>query len=110
MKHALFIGRWQPPHPGHEWLIRQKLDQGVPVLIAVRPTDEFLETERVIAKLYQMFPTETAEGLVYVFPLPRDIESVNYGRDVGYEVVEHVPPTEIGEISASQLREQEGFR
>ena len=104
MKHALFIGRWQPPHPGHEWLIRQKLDQGVPVLIAVRPTDEYLETDMVISRLYRMFPEETAEGMVYVFPLPRDIESVNYGRGVGYDIIEHTPPADIAAISATAIR------
>jgi hypothetical protein len=35
-----------------------------------------------------------------------DIESVNYGRGVGYEIIEHVPPTEIKEISATKIREQ----
>ena len=35
-----------------------------------------------------------------------DIESINYGRGVGYEVIEHIPPTEIGEISATKIREQ----
>ena len=34
-----------------------------------------------------------------------DIESVNYGRGVGYEIIEHVPPKEIGEISATKIRE-----
>jgi hypothetical protein len=34
-----------------------------------------------------------------------DIESVNYGRDVGYEVNYHVPPQAIAEISGSRLRE-----
>tara|TARA_R110002167_G_C12548679_1_gene640672 strand:- start:347 stop:619 length:273 start_codon:yes stop_codon:yes gene_type:complete len=35
-----------------------------------------------------------------------DIESVNYGRGVGYDVIEHTPPTEIGEISATKIREK----
>ena len=34
------------------------------------------------------------------------IESVNYGREVGYEIIEHTPPEEIGEISATKIREQ----
>ena len=38
MKRALFIGRWQPLHPGHKWLFNQKLNQGIPILIAVRDT------------------------------------------------------------------------
>ena len=38
MKRALFIGRWQPLHPGHQWLFNQKLEKGIPILIAVRDT------------------------------------------------------------------------
>tara|TARA_B100000029_G_scaffold75829_1_gene67561 strand:- start:4187 stop:4438 length:252 start_codon:yes stop_codon:yes gene_type:complete len=35
-----------------------------------------------------------------------DIESVNYGRGVGYDIIEHVPPSDIGEISATKIREK----
>ena len=35
-----------------------------------------------------------------------DIESVNYGRGVGYEIIEHVPPDTVKEISATKIREQ----
>jgi len=35
-----------------------------------------------------------------------DIESINYGRGVGYEIIEHVPPEDIKEISATRIREQ----
>jgi hypothetical protein len=34
-----------------------------------------------------------------------DIESINYGRGVGYDVIEHVPPSEISDISATKIRE-----
>jgi hypothetical protein len=34
-----------------------------------------------------------------------DIESVNYGRGVGYEINEHVPPDDVCNISATQIRE-----
>ena len=40
---------------------------------------------------------------VIVMGIP-DIESVNYGRGVGYEIVEHVPPGNIGFISATEIR------
>ena len=41
-KYALFIGRWQTWHAGHEWLIRQQLDKGKNVWVAIRdvPKDE----------------------------------------------------------------------
>ena len=33
-----------------------------------------------------------------------DIESVNYGRGVGYDVIYHEPPTEVGAISGTKIR------
>jgi hypothetical protein len=35
-----------------------------------------------------------------------DIESVNFGRGVGYDIIEHIPPQEVSEISATKIREQ----
>tara|TARA_Y200000002_G_scaffold277860_1_gene231994 strand:- start:30 stop:299 length:270 start_codon:yes stop_codon:yes gene_type:complete len=35
-----------------------------------------------------------------------DIESVNYGRGVGYNIIEHVPPKKVGEISATDIRKK----
>ena len=35
-----------------------------------------------------------------------DIESINYGRGVGYDVIEHSPPPKIGRISATKIREK----
>jgi hypothetical protein len=43
------------------------------------------------------------DGRIIVSIIP-DIESVNYGRGVGYDVIEHVPPKEIGDISATSIR------
>ena len=36
MKYSMFIGRWQPWHNGHRWLIDQRLSQNKNVLICVR--------------------------------------------------------------------------
>ena len=33
---SMFIGRWQPWHDGHRWLIDQRLEQGKNVLICIR--------------------------------------------------------------------------
>jgi nicotinamide mononucleotide adenylyltransferase len=108
MKRALFIGRWQPLHPGHKWLFNQKLDQDIPILIAVRdmPIDESnpFTTNDVISNLEKEYSKEVENGMVKVIPIP-DIESVNYGRGVGYEINEYVPPKEIGKISATEIRE-----
>ena len=47
------------------------------------------------------------EGRVTVIVIP-DIESINYGRTVGYEVIEHEPPKNIYDISASKIRKEMG--
>ena len=41
---------------------------------------------------------------VKVMTIP-DIESVNFGRGVGYEINEFTPPENIGWISATKIRE-----
>ena len=107
MKRALFIGRWQPLHPGHKWLFNQKLEKNIPILIAVRDTpvndSNPFSTEEVIVNLEKEYVEEVKNGLVKVIPIP-DIESVNYGRGVGYEINEFVPPEDIGKISATKIR------
>jgi hypothetical protein len=45
------------------------------------------------------------ERRVKVIIIP-DIESINYGRGVGYDIIEHVPPQKVGEISATKIREK----
>lgn len=103
VKRAMFVGRWQPFHHGHKWLIGQKLALGTPVLICVRdiPPDEknpFTTTQTIemLEKAYQ-------DNDVEVLAIP-DIESVNYGRGVGYDIVEHIPPEDVGYISATSIR------
>ena len=109
MKRALFIGRWQPLHPGHKWLFNQKLGKNIPILIAVRdtPVDDSnpFSTKEVIANLEKEYHDEVENGLVKVIPIP-DIESVNYGRGVGYEINEFVPPKDISRISATEIRKK----
>ena len=107
MKRALFIGRWQPLHPGHKWLFNQKLEKDIPILIAVRDTpvndSNPFSTEEVISNVEKEYQSEVDSGMVKVISIP-DIESVNYGRGVGYEINEFVPPKNIGDISATELR------
>lgn len=101
----MFVGRWQPFHNGHKWLIGEKLNNGVPVLVCVRdiPPDEKnpFTTEQTV----DMLKTAYREDDVVVMTIP-DIESVNYGRGVGYEINEHVPPKDVGFVSATAIREK----
>ena len=109
MKRALFIGRWQPLHPGHKWLFDQKLENNIPILIAVRDTpinnNNPFTTKEVISSLEKEYCKEVESGMVKVISIP-DIESVNYGRGVGYEINEFVPPKDIGKISATEIRKK----
>ena len=106
-RRAMFIGRWQPFHDGHKWLISQKLNEGEPILIAVRdiPPDEKnpFTTEQTIEMVEKVY----ADHDVVVVPIP-DISSVNYGRGVGYGIIEHVPPADVGFVSATSIRERIG--
>ena len=35
----MFIGRWQPWHKGHRWLIDQRLNEGKNVWVAIRDVE-----------------------------------------------------------------------
>jgi nicotinamide mononucleotide adenylyltransferase len=109
MKYSMFIGRWQPWHKGHRWLIDQRLNENKNVLICIRevslddsnpydPNEVKTNIENELSKLI-------TSGQVKVVVIP-DIESVNYGRGVGYDIIEHVPPTEVGKISATEIRKK----
>ena len=39
MKYSMFIGRWQPWHKGHRWLIDQRLKENKKVWIAIRDVE-----------------------------------------------------------------------
>ena len=109
MKYSLFIGRWQPWHDGHRWLIDQRLNEGKNVWLAIRdvPTDENnpFTPEQVLENLKIELADLIQEGRIKISIIP-DIESVNYGRGVGYEIIEHIPPQNIHNISATKIREQ----
>ena len=105
----MFIGRWQPWHDGHQWLIDQRLKEGKNILICIRdvlPDEKNPYTcEEVYDNIQQQLREFIDGGVIKVMIIP-DIESVNYGRNVGYEIIEHFPPPEIKEISAKKIRNE----
>jgi nicotinamide mononucleotide adenylyltransferase len=108
-KYSVFFGRWQPWHAGHRWLIDQRLNEGKNVWVAIRdvkPDDKnpFTASE-VLENLNNELSDLIEEGRIYLSIVP-DIESINYGRGVGYDIIEHVPPQNIHDISATKIREQ----
>ena len=108
-QYAMFCGRWQPLHAGHKFIFQEELDLGNNVLIAIRDVkpDEKnpFTAEEVKRNVEKEYEPEIAEGRVLVMIIP-DIKSINFGRGVGYDVIEHVVPEDIAGISATKIREQ----
>lgn len=108
-KFALFIGRWQPFHEGHQWLIDQKLKNGKRVCIAIRdvPQDDknWWSSDEIQKMLEEKFDKLIKLEMIKIIQIP-DIESVNIGRGIGYDIIEHIPPQEIHDISATKIREK----
>jgi nicotinamide mononucleotide adenylyltransferase len=109
-KYALYIGRWQNWHKGHKWLIDQQFEKGNNVWIAIRDVDRDENNPKTAREVMMELTEElrsylfTGKLLISIIP---DIESVNYGRGVGYDVIYHEPPTEIAEISGTAIRSGE---
>ena len=105
-KYAIFVGRYQPYHYGHINLIQQKLDEGIPALIMVRDIEPDeknpFTTDQTVSMINKYHNAKGDDVRVMIIP---DIESVNYGRGVGYEINEYTPTEEIGFISATKIRE-----
>ena len=106
-KYAMYVGRWQNWHKGHEWLLNQQLEKGKDIWLAIRnvPTDENnpKTAQQVMIDLSEEpFFRENSQRInISIIP---DIESINYGRGVGYDVIYHEPPTEIAKISGTSIR------
>lgn len=106
-QYSLFVGRWQNFHAGHEWLFRQRLDLGKNIWVAIRDVDPDEKNPKtakeVLEELSQtpFFVENQDRVLLSIIP---DIESFNYGRGVGYEVIQHVPNEETANISGTKIR------
>jgi len=106
-KYAMYVGRFQNWHKGHEWLINQQLEKGKDVWVAIRnvPTDENnpKTAQEVMMELAgESFFKENSHRInISIIP---DIESINYGRGVGYDVIYHEPPEDVAKISGTSIR------
>jgi hypothetical protein len=106
-KYALYIGRWQNWHKGHEWLINQQLTQGKNVWVAIRDVQQDENNPKTAQQILRelsnepFFVDNINKILLSIIP---DIESVNYGRGVGYDVIYHEPPTDVAVISGTAIR------
>ena len=101
-KYALFIGRWQPFHQGHKYLIDEALTKGDDVCIAIRDT-EISDSNPYSAEQRAEMIRRVYGDRVEIILIP-DIKSINIGRNVGYDVnfVESLP--HIEKISGTNVR------
>ena len=106
-KYAMYVGRWQNWHKGHEWLINQQLNQGKNVWVAIRDVQVDENNPKTAQEVFQMliqepfFNDNFDKILLSIIP---DIESINYGRGVGYDVIYHEPPADVAVISGTAIR------
>jgi cytidyltransferase-like protein len=110
VKYSFFAGRWQPLHKGHLWLINERLKEGYNVWLGIRDVEPDEKNPWTAEQILEMVKEGELkelieEGKVLPTIIP-DIESINYGRGVGYDIIEHTPPQEIGDISATSIRNQ----
>jgi len=67
-----------------------------------------LPLNKLDENITNFYSQEQTEGKVKVMVIP-DICSIEFGRGVGYDIIERVPPQEIGEISATKIRKEMGL-
>jgi len=103
---ALFVGRYQPFHAGHQRLIEEGLRRVGQACIAVRDTHRIGHTNPLdffaVKQRIEMALSAHA-GRFVVVPMP-NITHVLYGRDVGYSVERIFLDEATEAISATQLR------
>jgi nicotinamide mononucleotide adenylyltransferase len=110
-KYALFIGRWQTWHKGHEWLINQQLENGKNCWVAIRDVQKDENNPKSAQEVLQelqkepFFTNNWDKIMLSIIP---DIESVNYGRNPLYEVVYHNAPKEISDIGGLKYIDSNG--
>jgi cytidyltransferase-like protein len=106
---SLFIGRWQPLHEGHQQLFRQVINEGGRVCVAIRDVEvdekNPFTSNQIMLNISEQMKEEMESRKLKVIVIP-DICSVEFGRGVGYNIIEHIPPQEVADISATKIREQ----
>jgi len=108
-QYAMFVGRWQPLHSSHQALFQRALDEGKNLLICIRDGEvnekNPFTAEEVKRNIEDVYALLVNSQIMKVMIIP-DICSIEFGRGVGYDIIEHIPPTEIGDVSATKIREE----
>lgn len=107
----MVLGRFQvsEPHIGHRMLIDTLLAEGKNVLVVLRKEDGTKKNplrlwERIEA-FEKIYEKEIFEGRMIVEPF-YDVVSVNYGRDVGYDIREMRFDKDIEDVSGTKIRNE----
>jgi len=103
---AFFIGRWNGAlHLGHEEIFNQELSKGKRIVLLirnVRPDEKNPWTAKEVKEMLDYRYKDNDSVSTMIVP---DLESVNYGRGVGYEVKEIKVSGKIAGISGTKCRE-----
>jgi hypothetical protein len=87
------------------------LSEGKRVCIAVmdihstEPDNNPYTHNHIVKLILDRLIDEIKAGDIKIIKIP-PIESVNYGRDLGYDLNELIAPEEIRDISATKIREK----
>ena len=88
---AMFVGRWQPLHKGHQSLFQEAMNEGKNVLICIRDIEPDeknpFSAEDVRKNILDHYSEEVIQGKIKVMVIPY-ICSIEFGRGVGYEIIE----------------------
>jgi len=102
---CMFIGRWNGIfHNGHDYIIRKKLDEGKSVTLAIRdvaPDKNNPWSAKQVKEMIDYRFKDYPDVKTIIIP---DLESVEYGRGVGYEVNEIKVDKYIAGISGTECR------
>jgi adenylylsulfate kinase len=104
-RHALFIGRWSPFHKGHWEIMKNVYEENKdrPLLVFVRNGDnEHWSAEIRKEMIEKAFEKMNIPGTVMIIP---DMDSVNWGRGVGYTPRMIDVDLKIQAISGTKIRE-----
>lgn len=106
---GLVIGRFQPPHQGHLWIVEEAVARVGRACIGIRgmPKDEknpYSQWEVHMMWLKLLESAGIADRVTFAY-LP-NVTHVFYGRDVGYSIEKLEAPSEVQAISATKIRAQ----
>lgn len=99
---SLFVGRWQPFHDGHKALIDKVLDEGKPVVVAIRDTEISESNPYTVDQRRDMIEKVYGDR-VKIIVVP-DVAEICYGRKVGYSIRNIRLNDKLEEISGTKTR------